>query len=194
MGRGKNICESIDKYAYNSLSRGSFYAQRKPVVFLSHKSEDKAYVEKIGEYFMSADIDIYLDKYDKDLQSATNKGDAKKITECIQNGIDNSDYILCITSKSTINSWWVPFEIGYGKNANKKISTLVRKDVIDIPAFLEIEPVMKTIPQLNNFIREITEKHRIPINESSTITKYASTGQIQSASYNHPLYEYLTIR
>ena len=93
MSIGRNIFESINN-PYSSSSREYYNSLKKPVVFLSHKSEDKNYVEKIGKYIMSAGIDIYLDKYDPNLQCATYEGDAKKVTECIQNGIDNSDYIL----------------------------------------------------------------------------------------------------
>lgn len=193
MSIGKNIFESVNK-SYSSFSRGYYSSIKKPVVFLSHKSEDKNYVEKIGEYLMSAGVDIYLDKYDPNLQCATYDGDAKKVTECIQNGIDNSDYILCITSKSTITSWWVPFEIGYGKNAKKHISTLIRKDVTYIPDYLQIEPVMKDISELNSFIKKITKNYGIPLNESYTINKSASTGQIQYASSSHPLSSYLNVR
>ena len=109
-------------------------------------------------------------------------------------GIDNSDYILCITSKATINSWWVPYEIGYGKNAKKQISTLIRKDVTYIPDYLQIEPVMKDISELNFFIKKITKNYGIPLNESYTINKSESTGQIQYASSSHPLSSYLNVR
>lgn len=194
MSRGENIFESVNKPYYSSLYRNSYSSLKKPVIFLSHKSEDKNYVEKIGEYLMNAGVDIYLDKYDTNLQCATHEGDAKKVTECIQNGINNSDYILCITSKATINSWWVPYEIGYGKNANKKISTLIRKDVEYIPDFLKIEPMMTDISDLNYFIKEITKSCGIPLNESSIFNKSISTGQIQYASSSHPLSTYLNIR
>ena len=193
MSIGRNIFESINN-PYSSSSREYYNSLKKPVVFLSHKSEDKNYVEKIGKYIMSAGIDIYLDKYDPNLQCATYEGDAKKVTECIQNGIDNSDYILCITSKSTINSWGVPYEIGYGKNAKKKISTLIRKDVTYIPDYLQIEPIMKDISELNSFIKKITQNYCIPLSENYTINKSASTGQIQYASANHPLSSYLNVK
>lgn len=190
MIRGKNIFES-NKNQYFSRS---YSDNVKPVVFLSHKSEDKDYVEKVGEYLQTSGIDIYLDKYDPNLQCAVSQGNAKEVTKCIQDGIDNSDYILCITSESTINSWWVPYEVGYGKNANKKITTLIRKNVSYIPDFLKIERILEDISELNSFIEDITKSHNIPLNEYYSLDKFASTGQIQTPSSNHPLANYLKIR
>lgn len=190
MIRGKNIFESHkNQYFLRSYSNNV-----NPVVFLSHKSEDKDYVEKVGEYLQNAGIDIYLDKDDPNLQCAVSQGDAKEVTKCIQDGIDNSDYILCITSESTINSWWVPYEVGYGKNANKKISTLIRKNVSYIPDFLKIERILKDISELNSFIEDITKSHHIPLKEYFNLNKSASTGQIQTANNNHPLANYLNVR
>ena len=171
MSKGINIFEYLNSKSFDSdhvYIIENYLIKDKPVVFLSHKSEDKDYVEKIGEYLMNAGINIYLDKYDLDLQRATNEENPKKVTECIQKGIENSNYILCITSESTKNSWWVPYEIGYGKNANKKISSLIRKDVTYIPDFLQIEPIITDISELNDFIRSISEKYYIPLNESAT--------------------------
>lgn len=190
MTKGKNVFEYYNSYS-KKFSRS---VSSKPVVFLSHKSEDKDYVEKVGDYLKNAGIDIYLDKYDPNLQCAVSQGDAKKVTQCIQNGIDNSDYILCITSKATILSWWVPYEIGYGKNADKKIATLIRKDVSYIPDFLKIEKIIKDISDLNTFIKDIAKKHYIPINESYSFDKYVNTAQIQTPNYSHTLSKYLNVR
>lgn len=194
MYKGKNIFESSkNKYSYESYSFINCDTINKPIVFLSHKSEDKEYVEKIGEYLMNAGINIYLDKYDSNLQCATTEGDPRKVTECIENGINSSNYILCITSQNTISSWWVPFEIGYAKNANKKIFSIIRKDVTYIPDFLKIEPIITDISQLNDFIKKIVKDFSIPLNENYIFNDYLSTGQIQYASSYHPLSKYLNI-
>lgn len=114
MSRGINIAESFQMD--NNLSSTNI----KPVVFLSHKSEDKDFVESIGEYLMDAGIDIYLDKNDFKLQRAVENEDSEKITKCIHEGISKSDYILCFVSSKTVESWWVPYEIGYGRKSKKR--------------------------------------------------------------------------
>lgn len=188
MGRGINIAESVQK-SYSTYTA----SVRKPVVFLSHKSEDKEFVESIGNYFMNAGVDIYLDKNDFKLQSAVNLNDPKRVTECIQEGISKSDYILCFVSYNTVNSWWVPYEIGYGQKANKEILTLKRKDVRHIPAYLEIEEIIDDITDINKFIKRITSKHYIPLTE-----KYAwetsSNDYINKSSSSHSLAKYLEVR
>ncbi len=189
MSKGVNILYESRQYFSSS--------DKKPVVFLSHKSEDKDYVEKVGQYLMNSGIDIYLDKYDPSLQRATKESDAKKVTECIHKGIKNSDYILCITSEKTIESWWVPYEIGYGKNANKKITTLIRKDISYIPDFLKIEKIIKNISGINDFIKEITTSHSIPLKEVYDYNyseKYANYNQIGAVTADNPLSSYLEIR
>lgn len=188
MSKGINIAENIQK------SHSMYMASvRKPVVFLSHKSEDKEFVESIGEYFINAGIDIYLDKNDFKLQSAVSKNDPKRVTECIQEGISKSDYILCIASGNTVKSWWVPYEIGYGKKSNKEIATLLRKDVQDIPDYLKIEEIIVNITGINNFIKRITSKNYIPLTEKYT-WEYSSNDYINKSSTSHSLAKYLEER
>lgn len=187
MSRGINIAESIQR------SYGTFVASAsKAVVFLSHKSEDKNFVEDIGNYFMNAGIDIYLDKNDFKLQHAVNINDPRRVTECIQEGISKSDYILCIASAKTVESWWVPYEIGYGKKANKEIASLIKKDVTYIPDYLKIEEIIDGIPGLNTYIKKITSRHRIILSE-----KYdwqdATTDYINKSTSSHALSKYLKI-
>ncbi|MGN7297033.1 toll/interleukin-1 receptor domain-containing protein [Ferdinandcohnia sp. SAFN-114] len=188
MGKGINIAENvlINKYAsYNSV--------RKPVVFLSHKSEDKDYVEAIGNYLINAGINIYLDSSDFKLQTAIAKNDPKAITDCIQEGISKSDYILCFASQKTVMSWWVPYEIGYGKRAEKEIATLIRKDVEYIPDFLKIEEILDDISDLNNFIKKVTSEHGIPLMEKYS-WEYSSNDYIEKSSNSHTLSKYLNVR
>lgn len=183
MVKGTNIAESYSVRSFNN---------RKPVVFLSHKSEDKDFVEAIGNYFLNAGIDIYLDKNDYKLQSAVQKEDSKKITECIHAGIAKSDYILCFVSRNTVESWWVPYEIGYGKKAGIEIASLVRKDIEDIPDYLKIEKVIENISGINNFITDIIKKHQRPLMESYG-REFASKDHIKRASVSHPLAKYLKL-
>lgn len=190
MNKGINIAESVQK-SYNNYTNEI----KKPVVFLSHKSEDKDYVESIGDYFINAGINIYLDKNDLQLQSAVKMEDSKKITECIQIGISKSDYILCFVSNKTMNSWWVPYEIGYGEKSKKQIATLIRKDVKYIPDYLQIEENIKDISGINDFIKKISSTHSIPLTETAN-RAFASfdTLYIEKATSSNPLSKYLEVK
>lgn len=185
MSRGINIAESVYKSYYESNN-----STRKPVVFLSHKSEDKAYVESVGNYLMAAGIDIYLDKNDFQLQVAVSSDNPKKITECIQEGISKCDYILCFVSNNTVRSWWVPYEIGYGKKSNKGISTLIRSNVNSIPEYLKIEEIITNISGINAYIKRITGIFGIPLNECYGWEQRAGDS-IEKSSSSHPLSSYL---
>nr|WP_304285130.1 toll/interleukin-1 receptor domain-containing protein [Clostridium paraputrificum] len=187
MARGINIAEN------KQIINKSFSSKQKPVVFLSHKSEDKAFVEAIGEYLMKSGIDIYLDKNDFKLQSAVDKEDAQKVTECIQEGIAKSDYILCFVSEKTVNSWWVPYEIGYGKKANKEISSLVKKDVDHIPEFLQIEEVIDSIDDINLYIKKITVNNHIQLSEKEWFDVETSQEYITKSNKYHNLAKYLKV-
>lgn len=188
VGRGINVAESVQK----SFSTINAYQPKKPVVFLSHKSEDKQFVEAIGEYFMNAGIDIYLDKNDFKLQTAVSMNDPEKVTECIQEGISKSDYILCFVSANTVKSWWVPYEIGYGKKANKEIATLVRKDTTYIPDYLKIEEIIEDISEINQFITRITNKTEIYLTEKYDWQEVRGE-YIDKASNSHKLSKYLKV-
>lgn len=189
MARGINIAENFSNralnYSYNS----------KPIVFLSHKSEDKAYVEELGDYLMNAGINIYLDKNDPVLQRADKEGDAKKVTECIEKGILESDYILCIVSNQTVNSWWVPFEIGYGKKSNKPIASVIKNDIDEdkVPDYLKIERAILNIKDMNDYIKNITKKHNMVLFESRSNIQQNGIGFITSATNNNRLSKYLRV-
>ncbi|NME81853.1 toll/interleukin-1 receptor domain-containing protein [Clostridium sp. SM-530-WT-3G] len=188
MSRGINIAEN---YRYRSLNYSN---NSKPVVFLSHKSEDKEYVEELGNYLRNAGIDIYLDKNDPVLQRADREGDAQKVTECIEEGILRSDYILCIVSQKTVSSWWVPFEIGYGKKSEKPIASVIKNDITKVPDYLKIEDVILSIEDMNNYIKEITRKHNMVLFESTSTVPQNSGEFITKASYNNKLAKYLRVR
>ena len=94
---------------------------RKPCIFLSHISVDKKAAIGIGEYIIqNSNIDIYLDIYDIELQQAVIDGDNAAITRFIENGLNESSHVICVLSNNTKKSWWVPYEIGFSKQAKKE--------------------------------------------------------------------------
>ncbi|WP_183192417.1 toll/interleukin-1 receptor domain-containing protein [Brevibacillus fluminis] len=180
MAKGINLANPI----LTESQRRAFSAKPNNVcVFLSHISIDKDAAIKIGEYIMSTGIDIYLDIYDRDLETAMQIGDPSAITSSIEKGIANSTHIMCIVSPRTVNSWWVPYEIGFGKKSNKKLSTLLLRST-PIPQFLEVTRVLKGIDDLEWYIKEqggssqfLLEGHRVLTGTNS--------------KYSHPLFQYL---
>ena len=64
---------------------------------------------------------------DQRLQDAANAGDAVRVTQFIERGVLHSTHIMCLVSASTVKSWWVPYELGFGKRSGKPLSTLKLK-------------------------------------------------------------------
>jgi len=154
MGKGINRAEEFIKTGsyktYYESVRKSFYC-----IFISHISVDKYQAKKIGDYLINAGFDIYLDINDGRLQTAVNNNDPLVITECIQKGIDASSHILCLITDSTNRSWWVPFEIGYGKKGLKQIASIIFKDVDYLPEYLKVSQILRGIKSLNEYLKRI---------------------------------------
>jgi|SRR5712671_3121437 len=141
-----------------------------PCIFLSHISVDKPAVQEIATYITSrGGIDIYLDANDDGLQRAANSGDAVAITEFIERGLSNSTHVMCLVSANTVKSWWVPYELGFGKRSGKPLATLKLKDT-DLPAYLEISEIIRGTKSLNLYLssikRGLTKTAAVDLTES----------------------------
>ena len=184
---------------YKSVNEQYSMASKKPCIFLSHRSLDKIMVEKIGKYIMDAGFDIYLDKYDEELQKADELGNDKKVTECIQKGLEGCTHVLCLISPTTVGSWWVPYEIGYGEKSKKEIVSLQLKSIPDknIPAYIRIRTCLGGINALNDYLQKSISKHTGSIAKSFSAwnkDEYYQSSEasiIQESSIWHPLKDYL---
>ncbi len=133
-----------------------------PCIFISYMHKDKNFAIKIGDYIKNYwDMDIYLDVSDEKLQFAVEKKDPKAITQSIEDGINRSDYVLCIFSEETKGSWWVPYEIGYAKKSEKELFALKLKNIdSNIPDYLKIVPWVYTLETLDEFLKSILPKDK----------------------------------
>ncbi len=128
----------------------------RPCIFLSHISVDKPAVQAIATYITShGDIDIYLDAVDNNLQAAASSGDAAAITEFIERGLSNSTHVMCLVSANTVRSWWVPYELGFGKKSGKPLATLKLKDTVELPAYLQISEIINGTRSLNLYLSSL---------------------------------------
>lgn len=163
---------------YLQLSHGR-ELEKGRTIFLSHKTEDKNACLRIAQYLDEHGIDLYLDIFDKDIQISTIRGDREAVVECIKKGVKLSDYMLCVISKKTKNSKWVPFEIGYGHacivdinkevDVNKltegapRIAILTLEDISedDLPNYLKIVPDIRGELSIRKYIGQINENRAI---------------------------------
>lgn len=170
---------------------------KKSCIFLSHRSLDKPVVRMIASYIAKAGIDYYLDEEDAELQQADEEGNDNKTVECIQNGIRCSSHILCILSDTTIHSWWVPYEIGYGENENRNIASIKIKNLSEseIPAYLRVRNCMMGLEQLNKYLEKVPTSYGglLPSNikAATNVTSYNLAEEVVLSTYDseHPLFE-----
>ena|SRR5713101_1203057 len=99
--------------------------------------------------------------------------------------LSNSTHIMCLVSPNTVRSWWVPYELGFGKKSGKPLATLKLKDTVNLPAYLEISEIINGTKSLNQYLasikRGLTKTAAVQLTES-LITHTASP---------HPLDRYL---
>ena len=104
-----------------------------PRVFLCHSSKDKEFVERIALQLKEARLDVWYDNWEILI------GDS--IIEKIQDGIERSDFLVIVLSKSSVRSKWVRKEIGAGLDKEIK-----RKGAFVLPLLLEncnIPPLLR---------------------------------------------------
>ena len=198
--KGFNKADNVGLKDWESKARNSDKIKKRPCVFLSHKREDKPACRKIANYLSNAGIDYYLDEKDEGLQAATLSGDAHKITEHIKNGIKNSSHMLCVVSKATFKSKWVPFEIGYGQAAiidtgesyttqpDMRLSILTLSDLsgVKIPEFMEIAYLIRDLKEIHKYIRILTNSSESELVQKERII----SGEMKSS---HPLSQIVSI-
>jgi Thoeris protein ThsB, TIR-like domain len=157
-----------------------------PCIFLSHISVDKSSATAIGDYIKKqGDIDIYLDLNDEDLQSAVRRDDPMGITRFIEQGLSSSTHIMCLVSAATVGSWWVPYELGFAKNAGKHLSTLKLKGEITLPAYLKISEIIPGTKTLNDFLTRV----RQGLGKTAAVRSLTET--LISHTSAHPLDQHL---
>lgn len=168
------------------LAKANESASR-PCIFLSHISIDKAAAIAIGDYVTKqGDIDVYLDINDPELRAAVSSGDPIGITKFIERGLSHSTHIMCVVSASTVHSWWVPYELGFGKKSGKELSTLKLKGKVDLPAFLAISEIIHGTKSLNEYLTRV----RRGLAKGMAATALTETLTSYSAS-PHPLDNYV---
>ncbi len=115
---------SYATYQRRSLAQNrlkSFRYQANSSVFLSHSHKDKELVERVRVALGSQGIDVYIDWQDGEMPSRPNRATAKRIKDKIK---ENHLFLLLLTSNS-IDSRWVPWELGIADQAKRLEQILV---------------------------------------------------------------------
>jgi hypothetical protein len=156
MTTGINRAESYQKSRAGSARKAFTEWRNNPCVFISHQNEDTNACETIAQYLIGLGVDIYFDKYEKMLNQLSANQDPTGVTKNIQEGIDFSTHMICVVSPTTIKSYWVPFEVGYGYS-RIILGVLTLKGVEDamLPEYMKTTRVIRGTRSLNGFISEL---------------------------------------
>lgn len=161
-----------------------------PCIFISYQRKDEDYAKEIAEYIMAKQLDVYFDLDDNDLKFHKQANNPKEITNSIQKGLSESNYMLVVVSPNTYKSPWVPFEVGYAYDIMNNNLKLLRHKEIDkdtLPSYLKVKEILHGTVSLNRFLDSIRKEHFIYEN---LIEK---SGRVKTFSeYNtNPLSKYL---
>ena len=123
-------------------------------VFLSHQKKDKEQAKQIADYLKSVNIEVYFDEFDRELQQADQENNPKGVVAAIKKGINSSTHMICVVSRNTLTSEWVPFEVGYGYDTTD-LATLTLKGIrnSDLPDYIKTKPIIRDIYDINAFLK-----------------------------------------
>lgn len=140
----KNQRRSTKTYMSLNESLRSFKSESsylKTKIFLSHKHDEKEFLEGAISLLKSYGVDVYVDWLDDGMPKTTSGQTAVRIKEKIK---ENHKFILLAT-EGAINSKWCNWELGLG-DAAKYINNIallpIKKDFTDFSGseYLEIYP------------------------------------------------------
>ena len=141
-------------------------------VFICHQKKDRAEAIQIVKYLKSLLIDVYFDEFDNELQNSERNNDPKGIVSAIKKGINTSTHMICIISPNSLNSKWVPFEVGYGYDiTDLTVLTLKGINNTDLPDYIKTKPIIRDIYDINMFVKKHGNKYLI---ESQNFLDYSN--------------------
>lgn len=146
MERGRNYLK------LNESERQSFSSSvSKPCVFISHKKEDADFARHLSDYVMERGINVYFDENDPIL--AKEHRSPGEVVNAIKKGLEKSTHMIIVLSKITLESNWVPWEVGFASAKDKEYRLLRLNDVFEnIPEFYKVAKILNDYDDLNKYL------------------------------------------
>jgi hypothetical protein len=132
-------------------------------VFISHRTIDDDKAKVIAQRLSLHNIKCYLDHVDPEASTTP------RITALLMEKINQCTHLLALITISTRDSWWVPFEIGVARQADRRIVSYESNHVV-LPEYLKEWPILKTETDIDMF----AEKYHRDKTAKPLIEKYAS--------------------
>lgn len=149
MTRGRNyfVLSESEKRLFS-------YSSTQPCVFISHKKEDAEFARNLSNYVMDKGINVYFDENDPILTKEHKSPD--EVVSAIKKGLEKSTHMIIVLSKMTLESNWVPWEVGFASAKDKEYRLLRLSDVYgDIPEFYKIAQILNDYDDLDKYLSSI---------------------------------------
>lgn len=145
-------------------------------VFISYHRPDELRARNIHLYLRAEGVPAYLDVLDPELQGS------EAVTKRILDALRRCTHLLALISNTTVNSWWVPFEIGVATDSDRRISSY---DIarVSLPEYLRIWPVLRDEDDLAKYARRY-KQDSLPLQKAGK-TLEARAAYVQSAEQFH---------
>jgi hypothetical protein len=114
-------------------------------VFISHRTADDVRATYISTYLAARGVSCYLDHFD-------DSASTKNITDKVLANINKCTHLLALMTDQTHGSWWVPFEIGVGRQADRRITSYNNMTRSALPEYLQEWPVLRSDADLDKFV------------------------------------------
>ena len=163
--------------------------ENQAAVFISYKREPDRDMAQICATILKDTPGLY---YWIDEEHAEAKDSDINIARCIEQGLDATSALLGIIGKQTLDSAWIPYEIG-GARGRQRFNKRFDKDslsaekphpliahliydptVTNLPGFIELGTPLRCLCEVQQwaaYITEILEKKIVPLNEVQSLQK-----------------------
>lgn len=115
-------------------------------VFISHKREDGALAKEISDELTRKSVPFYLDILDSTIVE-----NGKALTDHIKRELTGCTDILVVMTAKTLDSQWVPFEVGMSAQIDMSTVTYL-KDSVTLPSFLQYWPCLHKVSDIDLYI------------------------------------------
>lgn len=113
-------------------------------VFVSYSHIDEDFVKRLTKLLDKHKIPYFLDSKDITWGSS--------ISEEIRQASDNAEYLVVVISPASLQSSWVPYEIGLARGKNAKILPILTHPSLELPGYLADIKYLTSLNAVDQFL------------------------------------------
>lgn len=120
-------------------------------VFISHTKADAAVAERVARRVRLNRLEIYLDTIDDALVK-----DGPELADLLLARMADCQQLIAVVSSQTVNSWWVPWEIGVGSEKGFRMASYT-ESFVALPSYLKKWPALHTDRHIDLYCKYSTK-------------------------------------